>query len=170
MNFSYGSFVGILGSEHMTNTLQIVLWQACYFFIHRKSVCRKIFQIIALNDLYITGYKLDGRTVNGTMSGGLWIERGPWGSSSGTTDDKSDATPEKLLNLNATPGDYAEVDGPVAPLMPPGSQAPGTPVAYATTNIIRGRNVSLNHLCWLNKFMRFLLHSLKFRYWFCVVL
>ncbi|XP_071549692.1 roundabout homolog 2-like [Panulirus ornatus] len=86
------------------------------------------------------GYKLDGRSVNGTMSGGLWIERGPWGSSSGTTDDKSDATPEKLLNLNATPGDYAEVDGPVAPLMPPGSQAPGTPVAYATTNIIRGRN------------------------------
>ncbi|XP_063607751.1 roundabout homolog 2-like [Penaeus indicus] len=87
------------------------------------------------------GYKLDGRSVNGTMSGGLWIERGPWGGSSGgATDDKSDATPEKLLNLNAVPGDYAEVDGPVAPLMPPGSQAPGTPVAYATTNIIKARN------------------------------
>ncbi|XP_042204885.1 roundabout homolog 2-like [Homarus americanus] len=87
------------------------------------------------------GYKMDGRSMNGTMSGGLWIERGPWGSSSGgTTEEKNDATPEKLLNLNATPGDYAEVDGPVAPLMPPGTQAPGTPVAYATTNIIRGRN------------------------------
>lgn len=100
---------------------------------------------------YIPGYKLDGRNTNGTMSGGLWIERGPWGSSSATTDDKSDAaTPEKLLNLNATPGDYAEVDGPVAPLMPPTStQAPGTPVAYATTNIIRTRNVSkmLKHVC-----------------------
>ncbi|XP_069160302.1 roundabout homolog 2 [Procambarus clarkii] len=86
------------------------------------------------------GYKMDGRSLNGTMSGGLWIERGPWGSSSATTEDKHDATPEKLLNLNTTPGDYAEVDGSVVPLMPPGTQPPGTPVAYATTNIIRGRN------------------------------
>ena len=81
------------------------------------------------------------------MTGGLWIERGPWGSSSATTtNDKNDTTPEKVLNLNAMPADYAEVDGPVAPLMPQGhqilQQLPGTPVAYATTNILRSRNVS----------------------------
>ncbi|XP_063845129.1 roundabout homolog 2-like isoform X2 [Scylla paramamosain] len=91
------------------------------------------------------GYKMDGRGVNGTMTGGLWIERGPWGSSSANTDDKNDTTPEKLLNLNAMPADYAEVDGPGAPLMPQPHQAlqqapPGTPVAYATTNILRSRN------------------------------
>ncbi|KAK3860668.1 hypothetical protein Pcinc_033293 [Petrolisthes cinctipes] len=89
---------------------------------------------------------MDSRSVNGTMTGGLWIEHRPWGSSSGNTtsdDNKNDAaTPEKLLNLTTVvPGDYAEVDGPAAPLMPQ-QQAPppGTPVAYATTNIIRTRN------------------------------
>lgn len=91
---------------------------------------------------------MDSRSVNGTMTGGLWIEHRRWGSSSGNTtsdDNKNDAaTPEKLLNLTTVvPGDYAEVDGPAAPLMPQ-QQAPPprTPVAYATTNIIRTRNVS----------------------------
>nr|XP_053644600.1 roundabout homolog 2-like [Cherax quadricarinatus] len=88
------------------------------------------------------GYKMEGRTMNGTMCGGLWIERGPWGASSGTGEDKHAGTPEKLLNLSATPGDYAEIEGTVAPLMPPVPQPPGTPLAYATTNIISGRNVS----------------------------
>ncbi|KAK8735056.1 hypothetical protein OTU49_005805 [Cherax quadricarinatus] len=86
------------------------------------------------------GYKMEGRTMNGTMCGGLWIERGPWGASSGTGEDKHAGTPEKLLNLSATPGDYAEIEGTVAPLMPPVPQPPGTPLAYATTNIISGRN------------------------------
>ena len=88
------------------------------------------------------------------MGGGLWIERGPWGNGGQSQngpiihDDKPEP-PDKLLNLPTMPSDYAEVDGPGTPLMPQQTiplqnqnpSAPGTPVAYATTNIIRGRNV-----------------------------
>ncbi|CAL4087767.1 unnamed protein product, partial [Meganyctiphanes norvegica] len=79
----------------------------------------------------------DYKLANGGSSNGgtLWIERGPVHSSS----SREGSTPEKLLNVNSCnlPGDYAEVD---TPLMPPGSPAPGTPVAYASTNLLRGRN------------------------------
>lgn len=103
-----------------------------------------------------TGYKTDNRGVNGaSMSSGLWIERGRWATGGGAQDpgekDGVGEPPEKLLNLHGTPSDYAEVDATSVPLMsnnfhqPQQLQttlAPGKPVAYATTNIIRSRDVS----------------------------
>ncbi|XP_076059982.1 roundabout homolog 2-like [Oratosquilla oratoria] len=85
------------------------------------------------------GYKADGRGSNGTMGGGLWIERGPWSAPASQTapEEKGNEGPQKLLNLTPGPADYVEVE---APLVPPQHVSPATPVAYATTNIIRGRN------------------------------
>ncbi|RXG58675.1 hypothetical protein Avbf_14345, partial [Armadillidium vulgare] len=104
--------------------------------------------------MYFNSFKSDTRGLNGSsMSSGLWIERGPWNGANNRAGDEKTCNPQKLLNLHGTPADYAEVDGTVVPLMtnnlmqPPQQQqlqtplGPGTtPVAYATTNIIRGVN------------------------------
>ncbi|XP_064080611.1 roundabout homolog 2-like [Macrobrachium nipponense] len=119
-------FIGAVGAAGFI-VLSIFVAVVCY---RRKKLEKRA----------MGGYKLDSRSVNGTMTGGLWIERGPWGSSPAAVEEKTENGPEKLLNLHTAAADYAEVEGPPMSLVPPGPQTLGTPVAYATTNIVHGRN------------------------------